>query len=297
VKLTFQELWPAAAIAGGLYVGRELLADNMTPEQRAARAQTNSGAPVDTPGQTLVGEPDYVKVFKGQKIAAMQRFGLAVTGKNLHESTTQYPHTPRNFAVNEVVGYWQKEIDRLCGLSKTALLGGAFATDPVDWANHAQRGEQAELFGVAGFGYRGLVNVDSAITILKGWDRVRPSIETALTTGSFNGTVPGGELSVDGTVDFWEAIKSLAIVVDVDRAVPDDAGILWESIYEAAKEAPGVLGDAIASVAAETAGALWRVLAQGALNLALSPVGLAVIGAAVWLYRAELLALMRRIHG
>lgn len=296
MKLTFQELWPAAAIAGGLYFGRELLVDDMTDAQRAARAQTNGGSPVDAPGQTLIGEPDYVKVFKGQKVQAMQRFGLAITGNNAHETTTQYPHTPRSYAINVVVDFWQKDIGRLLGLSSTSgFIGDAFV--PLDWASAAPRAELAQGFGLFGAAYHGMVNVESAQAILKGWDRLRPRLEAALTSGSFTGGAQaGGELSVDGTVDFWETIKELAIVVDVDRAVPDDAGILWESIYEAALEAPGVLGDAIASVAAETAGALWRVLGQAAINLALSPIGLAVIGAGVWLYRAELLAAMRRLH-
>lgn len=297
MKLTFAELWPAAAIGGALYFGRSLLGDGMTDEQRAARAQTNGGAPVDSPGQQLVGEADYIKVYKGQKVGAMQRFGLAITGNNAHETTTQYPHTPRTFAVNEVVAYWQNEIGRLCGLGKTSGISVNGALDPLDWASSRLRSEPMTAFGLfgAGFAYVGLVNLDSAIAILEGWDRLRPKLEAALTSGSFSGLQAGGELSVDGTVDFWETVKELAIAVDVDRAVPDAAGVALESLYEAAVEAPGVLGDAIASVAAETGGALWRVLGQAAINLLLSPVGLAAAGAAVWLYRAELGALARRL--
>lgn len=295
MKLDFEELWPAAAIGAGLYFGRSLLSDGLTDEQRAARAQTNGGAPVDTPGQQLIGEADYIKVYKGQKVKALQQFGIAITGNNVHETTTAYPHTQRTFAVNTVMAYWQSEIGRLCGLkNKMDFAGGA--TMPVDWASHVQRGELAGVFSLVGFGYSGLVNVESAQAILKGWDRVRPKLEGALTSGSFSGPSAGGELSVDGTVDFWEGIRELAIVVDVDRAVPDELGIAWEALYEAAKEAPGLIGDAIAKVAAETGGALWRVLGQAAINLALSPVGLAAIGVSAWLYRAELLALLRRLH-
>lgn len=296
MKLTLQELWPAAAIAGALYLGRSLLKDGMTDEQRAARAQTNSGAPVDAPGQQLVGEPDYIKVYKGQKVKALQQFGVGIVGNNIHETTTAYPTTPRKFAVNDVMGYWQREIGRLCGLHSKNEVGGLGGLDPLDWASPVLRGEAAAAFGLFGFGFRGLVSAESAQAILKGWDRVRPTLERALTSGSFAGISVGGELSVDGTVDFWEAIRELAIVVDVDRAVPDDAGILWESIYEAAKEAPGVLGDAIGKIAAETGGALWRVLGQAAINIALSPLGLAAIGAAAWLYRGELQAVARRLH-
>jgi hypothetical protein len=295
VKLTFQELWPAAAIGGALYFGRSLLDDGMTDEQRAARAQTNGGAPVDAPGQQLVGEADYIKVYKGQKVKAGQQFGIAVTGNNAHETTTAYPHTPRTFAVNEVVGYWQKEIGRLCGLANGIdFVGGA--TLPLDWASRAPRGELAKAFLLGTFGYRGIVNAESAVAILRGWDRVRPKLEAALTSGSFSGPTAGGELSVDGTVDFWESIRELAIIVDVDRAVPDELGIAWEALYEAAKEAPGLIGEYVAKVAAETGGALWRVLGQAAINLLLSPVGLAAIGVSAWLYRAELLGLVRRLH-
>lgn len=286
---TVGEALPAIAIGAGLFFAVKAVKGLMPAEADPNRAQTNSGPPVDAPGQKLVGEPDYVKIYKGQKVDAMKRFGVIGSQNNI-----VYPVTTMAYARDTVVGYWAREINRLCGLDQGAHASSVLHLSDVRPVALTDASLHPDM-GVTSL-YGGIVSRASANAILDDWDHIRPGLElNALHHYTFDSIQKDLVLDFGSTFDFWDGIAKLAISVDVDRAVPDASGLAWESLYEAAQEAPGVLGDAIEKVTKEGAGALWRVLGAGVLNVLLSPVGLACAGAGLYLYRGELAALYRGI--
>lgn len=279
-SFTVAEAWPAVAIGAGLYVAVKLVKGIMPDDQvdDPTRAQTNGGAPVDVPGQKLVGEPDYIKVYKGQKVSGLQRFG-ELAAEPASANNHAYPVTTRAYAT-EILGYWAREISRLVGFDSSSTLNGIFGEDkPLDFNDLSER-FPASI-------YNGMVSKDSARAILHSWHSAQLDALVEL-----HGSDP---MSAEGTVRFWDAINRIAIAVDVDRAVPDFSGYTWIAIYESALEAPGLIGDAVTKVAKETSGVLWRVFGAAAVNLLFSPLGLALAGASIYLYRGELAALTRRL--
>ena len=290
--LLTEELVPAAAIAATIYLaGRVALdGDGMTDEQRAAREQTQTGAPTDAPGQVLPGVPDYIKVLIGQQTKALKERGVLDQASS---NSKVLPVTTRRFAT-QVLDYWRDEINRLCGFGDDKL-------DPIG-SLLPIKGAQGHVELVPTFAlalYEGVVSFDSAAALVRGWNRWLPSVQHALAANlSPFGNVASkldDPMSAAATEEFWEAIRGLAIAVDVDRAVPDHAGYLWIAIAEEAQALPGRVGELAAQLAEQAAGGvlglLWGVLKP----IVFSPVGLAAIGVVAWLYRAELGAFARRL--
>ena len=291
--LITEELVPAAAIAATIYLaGRVVLdGDGQTDEQRAAREQTQTGAPTDTPGQQLPGVPDYIKVFIGQQTKALRDRGA------LPESSSNgkvLPVTTRRLAT-QVLDYWRDEINRLCGFADDKL-------DPSGSLLPLKGGQQHASPLVPTFAlamYDGVVSFDSAAAIVRGWNRWVPAVNHAIAADVSVFGSPVSKLddpmSAAATEEFWEAIRGLAIAVDVDRAVPDHAGYLWIALGEEALALPGRVGELAADLAEQAAGGVLGLAWNALKPIVFSPLGLAAIGFGLWLYRAELGAFARRL--
>lgn len=276
------------AIGGGIYLALNAIreAKKLPPEKE----QTQLGSPTDFIGQILPGERDYIKVYLGQKTEALKKFG---EGPSFNHKA--FPVTLRSYAITEVLEYWTAEINRLCGFKR----GGQLGIDQIKWQS-----PQAPLLN--NFIYRGMVSLDSARAIVKGWQRIQPRLQHALLMdidvsdfSQFSGSaLTAGmqrALSGDAAVLFWEYVRELAIVVDVDRAVPDQRGYAWIAILDSAKELPGRIGELAKNIAAEASGIAFDLIWKTLSGFLFSPLGLAVAAGAVWFYRGKLLALKEMI--
>lgn len=278
-------------IAGGAVVGTLGVLYVATKDDGKPKRPplTNSGAPVDTPGMVLVGERDYVKVYLGQKMEALTKFGVGEFGV----PTT--PVTPRDYAVNTILAYWTREINRLCGLDGASGPFGGNTLRPVAWDDSGGHfPPSSQIF------FHGMVSGRAADAIVKGWQEIRPKLQSAVLDGLGFGQGAGSAtfnkpLSLEGARAFWANVSKLSILVDVDRAFPDHSAFLWIALRDSAVELPGAIGDAARKVAEEVGGFAFDLAWSVAKGFIFSPIGLAVIAGAAWLYRAELGAFYRRV--
>jgi len=285
------DIVPALAIGAGVAGVVYLLGGDDAPQLEATGATSNEGAPVAPVG----GVDDYIKVYIAQRVKAVELFGEE-TGTN----NKAVARVTRGYAVQQVIRFWEAEVNRLCGLDDGSN-GGIFTLDfsrpRVDYTKTNPPGLNPNPIA-----YRGVLTFDAAVTMVDNYNRHAADLRAAMVAGvgALDSSVldPNSTLTLEGADKFWNTIGDIAIDVDVDRAQPDYTGgsYLWAAIVESAQELPGRLGAAAREVAAAVGkGALsivWDLLEP----LVTSPWVLGAAGIALYLQRAELLALVRRLH-
>jgi len=288
VKLS-NDLLPALAVGAGV-AGVVYLAtsDDGARPLESTGATSNEGAPVAPVG----GVSDYIKVYIAQRTKAVELFGEQAGTNN-----KAVPLVTREYAIEQVIRFWQGEVNRLCGLDDggASIFGFDSTRQRVDFGNANHPGLNPQQIA-----YKGIVTFDSARTMVANFNRHAAALRHALVAGTspFSSPALSVQLTLEGADEFWRTIGDLAIDVDVDRATPNYSGgaYLWAAIVESAQELPGRLGEAAREAAAAVGkGALfvlWHLLEP----LLTSPWVLGAAGVYVYLQRAELLALMRRLH-
>lgn len=273
-----------AAVAGVAYV---LTDDGDARPLEATGATSNEGAPVAPVG----GVSDYVKVYIAQRVKAIELFGEE-TGSN----NKAVPRCTREYAIEQVIRFWEAEINRLCGLSSddAGIFGVNLSNPRVDYTRTDHPGLNPNPLA-----YRGVVSFESAQAMVENYNRRAVSIRHSFIAG-VGIALPSltAPLTLEGADEFWSTMSGVAVDVDVDRATPNYTGgaYVWSAIVESAQELPGRVGEAARDLAATVGkGALavvWGVLEP----LVTSPWVLGAAAIYVYLQRAELLALARRFH-
>ena len=286
---TQEKIAVAGAAAAGVWWLFATDSDGMSKEQAEARRKSQTGSPTDRPGQKLPGAPDYVKIFQGQKIDALRKFGEGPLVASANNKAT--PFTTRAFAYSVVMEYWAKEISRLLGLDgRTGMQFDAPFFKPIsigDTSDHKPPGSHPL--------YHGMVTHDSADAIIKGWNRISKKLRAAIFGGlSFSESLPSAlnkNMDPQRAADFWDGVSELAIMVDVDRAIPDDAGWAWVAIRDSVMELPATLSRAAGKILSEVGGFGLRAILGVVKGVLFSPVGLAAgVGLAGYMvYRRRML--------
>jgi hypothetical protein len=288
VKLS-NDLLPALAIGAGVAGVAYLVgSDDGARELESTGATSNEGAPVAPVG----GISDYIKVYIAQRTKAVELFGEQAGSNN-----KAVPLVTREYAIEQVIRFWQAEVNHQCGLDDggSSLFGFDTTRQRVDYSNANHPG-----LNPLPVSYKGIVSFDSARTMVTNFNRHAVKLRQALVAGTAPFSSPSLtiQLSLEGADEFWTTIGDLAIDVDVDRATPNYTGgaYLWAAIVQSAQELPGRLGEAAREAAAAlgkgTLFVLWHLLEP----LLTSPWVLGAAGVYVYLQRAELLALARRLH-
>lgn len=284
-----KDLIPALAIGAGV-AGVVYLAtsDDGARKLEATGALTNDGAPVAPVG----GVSDYVKVYVAQRTKAVDLFG-----EQAGTNSKAVPLVTREYAIEQVIRFWEAEVNRLCGLDDggASIFGFDSTRQRVDFRNANHPG-----LNPLPIAYKGIVSFDSAREMVANYNRHAAALRHSLVAGAgaFSSPALSVHLTLEGADEFWRTVGDLAIDVDVDRATPNYTGgaYVWAAIVESAQELPGRLGEAAREAAAAVGqGALfvlWHLLEP----LLTSPWVLGAAGVYLYLQRAELLALVRRLH-